>query len=251
MTGAEFTADLHVHTCLSPCGEFEMTPTGIIAAALERGLDIIAICDHNSAGNVPGVRAAAMGRGLAVIAGMEIATVEEVHVLAYFDDTEAALALQEIVYAHLLPGENDEDLFGMQIVANELDEVEKIEHRLLIGATMLDVDTVVAHIHRLGGLAVASHIDRPSNSLIGQLGMISDDLPLDAIEISPRGDVEAMQRFPGVAGRPVLRSSDAHQLDGLGRAVTRFQLSAPTVAEIALALHGEAGRQLLGGSVTP
>jgi len=244
-----FTADLHVHTCLSPCGEFEMTPIGIVAAAVNKQLDVIAVCDHNSAGNVPGVRAAAAGTGLAVIAGMEVATVEEAHVLAYFDETAAALALQEIVYTHLLPGENDEDLFGMQIVANERDEVEKIEQRLLIGATTLDVDALVAHIHRLGGLAVASHIDRESNSLIGQLGMIADDLPLDAVEVSPRGDVEAMQSYPGVSRLPVLRASDAHQLDGLGRAVTRFCVAAPTVAEIGMALRSEAGRHLLGGGV--
>ncbi|MCK5145178.1 PHP domain-containing protein [bacterium] len=244
-----FRADLHVHSCLSPCGEFEMTPVGIVAFALEIGLDIIAVCDHNSAANVPGIRKAALGTGLVVIAGMEVATAEEAHILALFDDIQAALALQKIVYDNLLPGENDDDLFGMQIVANELDEVEKIEQRLLIGSTMMDVDTVVREIHALGGLAIASHIDRQSNSLIGQLGMISDDLPLDAVEVSYSGDVDAMQVYPGVSRLPIIRSSDAHQLDALGRAITKFRLAEPTVVELRKALQATDGREISGWSV--
>lgn len=248
---APFKADLHVHTCLSPCGEFEMSPMKVVAEAKARGLDLIAVCDHNSAANVAGVRQAAEGSGLVVLAGMEVATAEEVHILALFDDIDAALALQTIVYANLLPGENDDELFGMQVVANGLDEVEKIEHRLLISATQLDIDTVVAEVHRLGGLVVASHIDREANSLIGQLGMVPPGLGLDAVEVSPRGDVEAMQAFPGVAGLPVVRSSDAHQLDDLGRVTTTFLLAEPTVREIALALRNEEGRAIQNAGAAP
>ena len=144
-------ADLHVHTCLSPCGELEMTPTAIVHACLEKGIDIIAICDHNSAENVPGVKKAAEKTRLTVLPGMEVTTEEEVHVLAIFDQVEQSLSLQEEVYNHLLPGENDEDLFGLQVVANELDEVETILNKLLIGGTNLSLDTLVERIHGLGG----------------------------------------------------------------------------------------------------
>ena len=111
-----FTADLHIHTCLSPCAELEMSPSAIVKTAAENGIDIIAITDHNSAENVVAAKKAAEDTDLTVLAGMEITTSEEAHILALFDDIESSIKLQDIVYEHLLPGENDEKRFGEQIV---------------------------------------------------------------------------------------------------------------------------------------
>ncbi|UCF09839.1 MAG: PHP domain-containing protein, partial [Candidatus Bipolaricaulota bacterium] len=148
--------DLHIHTCLSPCASLDMTPRKIVRRACERALGMIAVTDHNSAENAAAVMAAARDTALCVIPGLEVTTAEEAHVLGLFAELEAALSLQEIVYRHLLPGENDEDLFGMQVVANENDEVEGLNKRLLIGATSLTVNQLVEAIHEREGLAVAA-----------------------------------------------------------------------------------------------
>lgn len=244
-------AELHMHTCLSPCGELEMTPMAIVRTCLEKEIHCIAICDHNSAENVEGVTKAAEGTNLTVLPGMEVTSAEEVHVLAILDEKESALILQEEVYKHLLPGENDDDLFGMQVVANELDEVEKITHKLFIGATTISLDTLVDIIHGLRGLAIASHIDRESFSIVGQLGMIPDGLPLDALEVSPTGDVrEIRDRCIGAERFPLITSSDAHRLNEIGKACTTFRLAEPTVMEIGKAFKNIEGRTIVDGGMS-
>ena len=238
----EFYADLHIHTCLSPCGELEMSPSGIVEAALARGINIIAICDHNSALNVPYVIRAAKSRGLEVVPGMEVNTKEEVHLLALFETQEAAFAMQEEVYA-VLPGENDEETFGLQVIANENSEVEGFEKRLLIGACGLSLERAIEIVHGLGGLAIPSHIDREAFSLVGQLGFIPPGLPVDALEISRRTKPEeAIARIPEAKGYPLITNSDAHFLEDVGKAFTRFRLKTRSFDEIRMALKREDGR---------
>ena len=152
-------ADLHIHTCLSPCGEMDMTPAMIVEKALSKGLDVIGICDHNSSENVIAVKKAGEKRKLKVLGGMEITSKEEVHVLALFDEDKDLSELQNLVYENL-NGENNEELFGYQLIVNEQDEIIDLNKKLLIGATDLTVEEIVEHIHSLNGLAVASHIDR-------------------------------------------------------------------------------------------
>jgi PHP family Zn ribbon phosphoesterase len=241
-----WTADLHVHTCLSPCATLDMTPVQIVARAVEKGLAMIAVTDHNSAENAGAVMRAARGTELVVLPGLEVATAEEAHVLALFGRLEAAVALQELVYDRLQPGENDEELFGLQVVANERDEVEGMNRRLLIGATTLGVGALVDAIHAHGGLAVASHIDRDSFSLVSQLGFIPDDLALDGVEISARLTLgEGRARFPEYRRFAFLAASDAHDLDDLGRNPVRLRAARPGFEELRLALRGDAGRGVL------
>jgi len=242
MTLQTFRVDLHIHTCLSPCGELEMTPMKIVQRCEEISLNVIAVCDHNSAENVMGMQRAAAGTSLTVLAGMEVTTSEEVHVMGLFDTAEQALTLQGKVYGHLLPGENDEDLFGIQVVANEHDEVEEIESRLLIGGTTMSLDEVVDAIHGLGGLVIASHVDREAYSLLGQLGMIPPGLKADALEVSARGNLENVRRMPGVERYPLVRSSDAHRLQDMGQATTLFSIAEVTVSEMGKAFQGLNGR---------
>jgi hypothetical protein len=238
-----FTSDLHVHTCLSPCGDLEMSPRKIVREAERRGVSLLGVCDHNTAENAPALLEAARERQLAVLPGLEITSREEVHVLALFDGLEAAFALQRAVYDHL-PGENDEEAFGMQVVVNGRDEVTGFNARLLIGATTLSLRSVVDLIHEQDGLAIASHIDREAFSLIGQLGMIPEDLDLDALEVSPRmRPAEARARFS--PRLPLTTASDAHFLRDVGSATTRFLLEEGTVGELRKALRGEDGRSLV------
>ncbi|KKM64908.1 hypothetical protein LCGC14_1496660 [marine sediment metagenome] len=240
-----FLADLHVHTCLSPCGEDEMTPTAIVRQARKMGLDVIAVCDHNSTRNVDPVRRAGRGEGLAVIGGVEVSSEEEVHVLGLFRDDEGLREMQRVIDENLL-AENTPSLFGQQWLCDERDTIVGRESRLLIGATGLTIEEVVERIHRLGGLAVPSHVDRERFSILSQLGFVPEGLPVDALEVSPlRSLAEATRAFDSIRGFPLIRSSDAHRLAEIGTVSTVFTAAEPSVEELAKALLGEDGRELM------
>jgi PHP family Zn ribbon phosphoesterase len=228
----KYVADLHVHTCLSPCGDLQMSPRKIVETALSKDIDIIAICDHNTCENARAVIRAAVGKSLRVLPGMEVTSQEEVHIVALFENLEDARALQKVVYNHL-HGENDEEAFGLQVVVNECSEVVSFCEKLLIGAADLSIDKVVSSIHRHSGLAIASHIDREGFGIIGQLGFIPENVSLDALEVSPRmGLVKAQREFKDYSGYTFISSSDAHFLEQIGRGTTSFFLQGPHLSEI-------------------
>lgn len=238
-----FKADLHVHTCLSPCADLKMSPKAIAEQAKTKEIDILGICDHNSAENVPAMIKAARKFKIFVLPGLEITSQEEVHILALFDKPESAYKMQEIIYQNL-PGENDEEAFGMQVVVNENGEVLRFNNKLLIGASTLSVEEVVQTIHSLEGLAIAAHIDREGFSLIGQLGFIPNDLNLDALEISPHiSQQEAVARFQPAL--PLTCSSDAHFLEEIGRCSTSYWIEKATTQEIKMAFLNKEGRKIL------
>jgi predicted metal-dependent phosphoesterase TrpH len=238
-------ADLHIHSCLSPCGDWDMSPKKIIQKSLEKHLDLIAICDHNTVENVAATLREGKKRGLAVLPGMEICSKEEVHLVALFKKIEDGLKMQQYVYAHL-PGENQPEVFGNQVIADEFDQVLGENPRLLIGATQLSLVDIVKKVHQLSGICISSHVDRPSYSLIGQLGFIPPDLHLDAVEVSYRVALEkALTQVPGIENYPCITSSDAHFLHDIGKVWTEFVLAAPTVEEIRMALSGIDGRRIL------
>jgi len=235
-------ADLHVHTCLSPCADLSMAPRTIVAAALERGLDAIGVADHNSAGNIPAVVGAARQTRLAVLPAMEITSREEVHILAIFGDLEAARAMQEVVYQRL-PGENQPEIFGLQVLVNEDHDVLGFEPRLLAGATEMSVSEIVRRVHALGGLAIAAHADREAFGLLGHLGFVPPDLALDAVELSPHMPAaEFRKRWPECAALAVVRSSDAHWPEQIGACTTSFRLQRITVDELRQAFARREGR---------
>jgi PHP family Zn ribbon phosphoesterase len=238
----EYLCDLHIHTCLSPCADLDMHPAALVRKATERRLDVIAICDHNASENVRYVIRAAQSGSLQIIPGMEITTSEEVHVLALFPGLDGLLGIQENIYDHL-PGRNDERFFGCQAIVNEKGEVEGINERLLIGATQISLSELIRTIHRFGGLAVASHIDRESFSAISQLGFIDDGSGFDALEISRALGVEqARKRFPELSHYPFVTSSDAHRLADIGTAATVMRLAEGTFEEVKMAIQQREGR---------
>jgi len=238
----EFRCDLHIHTCLSPCADLGMYPRAIIEKSLMERLDVIAVCDHNSSENVLHVLKAAVGKPLVVLPGMEVSTREEVHVIALFDKLEILAKLQQKIYDHL-PGVNNEDVFGTQAIVNEEDEVEGFNERLLIGATELSIEEVVAEIHNLGGLAIASHIERSGFGIIGHLGFIPPNLKLDALEISSSmGIKEGRREFAELYRMPFIETSDAHFIRDIGRGVTVACLKEASLSELRLAFGKRLGR---------
>lgn len=229
-------ADLHLHTCLSPCADDRMQATMIVKQAKKMGLDMIGICDHNSAENAMAVVKAGRREGISVIVGMEITSCEEAHILGLFEEEIGLMTMQELVYAHL-PGKNYEDSFGPQIVIDEWDHIVGANHRLLIGATTLSVEQLVNAIHERSGLAIAAHVDRERFSLVGQLGFIPKALHLDAVEVA-----RSSSKNNGYNNYPVITSSDAHFLQDIGTSSTTFTLEELNLNEIRKALRHEMGR---------
>jgi len=238
-------ADLHIHSCLSPCSDWAMSPRKIVQQSMDVGLDLIAICDHNSAENAGAAMREGARHGLQVLPGMEICSREEVHILALFDRLDLALEMQAYVYANL-PGENNTKVFGFQVVANEKDEVIGENPRLLIGATRLGLHDIVKKTHMLGGINISCHVDRPAYGIINQLGFIPEDLNLDGLEVSYHIQLaEAAQTIPGIGNFSCVTASDAHYLNDIGKACTVFQITEPTLDEIRLALARKNGRRIL------
>lgn len=234
----EFRADLHIHTCLSPCADLEMSPRNIVREAKRKGLQIIGICDHNSAENVPAVEKTAAREGIKVIGGMEVTSKEEVHILALFDMEDKLFSLQDIVHQNLC-GTNDEKLYGEQVIVNEEEEVIGFSKKLLIGSTEITIDRLVDLIHELDGLAVAAHVDREGFGIIGQLGFIPEGLSLDALEIvelSKRDTIPQKEIFPFIT------SSDAHSLENIGKRYTTFLMKNVSIDEMRKSFCGEDGR---------
>lgn len=236
----EFRLDLHIHTCLSPCADSAMAPTAIIQQAKIRGLDIIGVCDHNSTENVSAVKEAGGRENIFVLAGIEISSREEAHIMGFFDNDSRLKKIQEAIYGNL-PGKNDEKRFGEQIVVDEYDRPLGSNDKLLIGATSLSVERIVDLIHGAGGLAIASHIDRESFGIIGQLGFIPEGLGLDAVEVSKNCGPDKIEEYKKY-GLPMVKFSDAHFLADIGTAFTVCLLKEPSLAEFAMALKGVEGR---------
>ncbi|MFA6449352.1 MAG: PHP domain-containing protein [bacterium] len=242
----KFFADLHVHTALSPCADSSCTPPNIVSAALERGLRIIAVTDHNSAENVEAMSRCGMRRGLTVIPGMELTTQEEVHVVCLLGGVESALELQDAIYKLLPDEQNSPDLFGPQTIVDEDGNAIGECGRLLLGAARISLEDAVRLVHGLNGLAIAAHVDRPSYSVIANLGMVPEDAELDALEISAALTREpAISKFPGIERFPIVTGSDAHSPDRIGEAPTLFLLKSAELGEMRMALRGECGREYL------
>jgi 3',5'-nucleoside bisphosphate phosphatase len=235
-TGRTLKVDLHVHTVLSPCAEVEMIPPLIVRRAVELGLELIAITDHNAAANCAAVVEAAAGSGLAVLPGMELQTAEEVHLLCLFDTVEQALTWQGIVFDHLPDRPNPEDVLGAQYVVDATGDYVRTEERLLLASTDLALEEAVRRVRALGGMALPAHVDRPSFSLLANLGFVPPGLDVPALEIFRATDPAALRRArPDLVGWPLVRNGDAHQLSEMA-ARTTLDASGPTVAEVARAL---------------
>ncbi len=209
--------DLHVHSCLSPCANLEMSPSEIVARAISAGMDGIALTDHQSARNCPAIAECVRRAGLKCLYGMEVQTAEEVHTVALFDTVEQALALTNWVYEAMPKRVNDPETFGDQPVVTWDDDIVEMEWRILAMSCRRTIPETAAKVHELDGLYIAAHIDRPNFSVLGSLGAIPDN-SFDAVELSRTANESLW--FPKAAGYAVIRSSDAHNLDDVARVWT-------------------------------
>jgi hypothetical protein len=237
-----FLADLHIHTVLSACAEAEMLPEFILERAQQLGLRLIAVTDHNSAENVAAMLTAAEGTGITVFPGIEVETREEVHLLCLFDTLEQVTRWQEQVYARLPPLKNRDDVFGVQVVLDADGDAVGYNQRLLLTSTSSSVEEVVQRVRDLNGLCIPAHVDRPSYSVIANLGFIPPDLGIIGVEVSRLvAPTEARARFPELEQYSLIANSDAHRLQDMA-ARTTLKMAAATIGELSLALAGEEGR---------
>lgn len=199
--------DLHMHSCLSPCADKDMTPANICAMAKLKGLDLIALTDHQSSGNLKVMSICAKREGLLFVPGIEVCTREEVHVLAYFNGLQAAEEMGEYCKFHLPDIKNRPRLFGEQLLVDEDDRVLKQEERMLIAALDTGLHEICAVIRSLGGVPVPAHINRGSNGILGALGLIPKEENFRALEVN-----EALPISADISGYRLLHSSDAHTL---------------------------------------
>lgn len=207
-----FYYDLHLHSCLSPCGSDEMTPANLAAMCALAGLQIVALTDHNTCGNCASFCRAAQLHGLTVLSGMELCTQEEIHVVCLFPDPEQAEGFSREIARHLPPIRNDPTRFGRQLRMDDEDGVLGEESAFLAGSTDIPLAQVPKLVSAWGGAAFPSHIDRPSFSLLGVLGLWDPDLGFTAAELSHHCPPELARR-PDLAGLQLLTNSDAHYLD--------------------------------------
>jgi hypothetical protein len=222
-----------------------MHPKALVEKACSAGLDIIAICDHNSSENVPYVIKASEGKNLKIFPGMEITTSEEVHFVALFDSLADLTKLQKFIDLHL-PGKNDEGRFGVQAIVNENGEVEGLSDKLLIGATDVSLNELLDYVHQLNGLAIASHIDRESFSVLSQLGFIHESIVFDALEITPlTGFQKARAMYQDLTHYSFIISSDAHFIKDIGNTMTQIMMAEPTLAELKMAFARQNGRHVV------
>ena len=236
-----FRADLHIHSCLSPCSGLDMSPSAIVAHAKSCGLNALALADHNSARNCPALQAVCRTSGMSCLFGMEVNTTEEVHVLCYFDQLGAAMELDREIYAHLPQILNDPVRFGDQLVVNAAEEIDAAVDKYLGNAVDITLEKLIATVHAMNGLVIPSHVDRDAFSLSSQLGFVPED-DFDALEITRYYDVE---RDPlRIRNRySLIRNSDAHSLDQIGSAFGCYELEHFTADALRACFFHEGAKQ--------
>lgn len=220
--------DIHIHSALSPCGDNDMTPNNIVNMALLKGLDVIAVADHNTCRNVKSVMKVAQDR-LLVIPAMEIETSEEVHMLTLFPELSMAEEMERILIEKSNPVKNRPEIFGNQYIMNEYDEIIGEEERLLVTATGLDIYEVVRQAQGLGGVAIPAHIDRSSYSVLSNLGFIPPDLKIGTVEITPKNREKMQNEYDEFE---VISNSDAHYLWDISERNFALDISNKNICEI-------------------
>lgn len=230
--------DLHIHSCLSPCGDEEMTPQNIANMAALAGYDIIAVSDHNSTLNCAAVMTAAKGAGITAIPAMELTTREEVHVLCLLPDLDAAEDFGKNVYSKLPDIRNKPDIFGRQLIIDAEDNVIGEEHRLLISATDIGVYEVHSLLRSYSGTAVPAHLDRDSFSLISNLGFFDPSMGFPAVEYSYKCQIKPFfEAHSELEGTQYLVNSDAHMLSGMPDPRHFLHLEEPSAGAVIRAIE--------------
>lgn len=211
--------DLHLHSCLSPCGDDLMTPANIAGMAYIKQLDVIALTDHNSSKNCEPTIKHGEEYGLVVIPGMELTTLEEVHVVCLFEELRAAQEFNSYVSSKMIPFSNNEEVFGKQQILNDMDEIIGTEANLLINAVNISFDQVSGLMKEYGGVMIPAHIDKTSNSLISNLGFIPPDSDFACAELKDMKKLHELRSTnPYLDHCNIITNSDAHYLEHMNEA---------------------------------
>ncbi len=206
--------DLHIHSCLSPCGDDDMTPANIVGMAAILGLDAVAVTDHNSCKNCPAVLAAAKEYGILAIPGMEINTSEEIHAVCLFPDLDAAMDFDTYVYDRLMPFPNNEEIFGRQLLYDTEDQVCGSIPNLLINATEISFEGLWELVRSYEGVMFPAHVDKSANSLMANLGFIPPDSQFKTAEVKDLRQLHRLKKaHPYLEGCRIVSDSDAHYLE--------------------------------------
>ncbi|HHU71199.1 MAG TPA: PHP domain-containing protein [Clostridiales bacterium] len=230
--------DLHIHSCLSPCGDEDMTPANIIAMSKLKNLDLIAVTDHNSCRNCPSVMTHGMREGILVIPGMELCTQEEVHVLCLFARLKDAMDFDAYVYDRLIKIENVENIFGRQQIYDENDSCVGMEPNLLINATEISFDELGDLMDEFHGIYIPAHIDKNSNSLLLNLGFIPPTSKFSWVEVKDITRLEKLKRDnPYLKQCDIINNSDAHSLGLINEAVNQLTVKEKSIEGVWDALH--------------
>lgn len=242
----KYRADLHIHSVLSPCGDLEMSPLNIVKKALKLGLDIIAVTDHNHTGHCKLTRKLGEKYGIYVVYGAEVNTSEEVHCLAFFDTDYQLGKFQNYIDDNLPNIANDRSLFGDQILVDEDEIIQKEIQNSLYPGLKKGIEEICDFVHALGGLFLPAHVDRRSNGIFAQLGFLPENLKPDAVEIfrnTERDDV--LKSYPELNDFQLLKSSDAHFIDDVGRCYSILLMEKLSFSEFSDAVKGINGRKVL------
>lgn len=231
--------DLHMHSCLSPCGDNEMTPYNLVNLAALQGMQIIALTDHNSCLNCPAAMEAGARAGVLVIPGMELCTAEEAHVVCLFPKLSQALSFSEYVKKHVPAVRNRPEIFGEQRVMDAGDGILGLEATLLTTASDIRVDRVVKLVRAYEGVCFPAHLDRPSYSVLSSLGAFDAGWGFRAAELTRAADTaDNIVKYPALKGIPLLCNSDAHVLEHIPEAEAWLELEACTIPALFAALDG-------------
>lgn len=216
--------DLHLHSCLSPCGDDDNTPNNIAGMASLCGLNIIALTDHNTCKNCPAFYEAAKRYGLIPIAGMELTTAEDIHVVCLFEELENAMAFDSEIDKRRIKIENRTDIFGNQYILDGEDNIIGEEKYLLPNATTVSLEEVPELVKGFGGISYPAHIDRQSNGIISVLGTFPETPDFNIIEINQKDKAEEYVKKYSLEDKRVIISSDAHYLTNMRDKENYFEL---------------------------
>lgn len=229
--------DLHIHSCLSPCGDNESTPGNIVGMSVIKGLNVIALTDHNTCKNCPAAMAIGEAYGITVIPGMELTTSEEVHVVCLFYTLEDAMKFDAFIEPRILQIPNNPKAFGDQFICNEDDEVVGTFPTLLISATDISFDKVDDYVKEYNGIMIPAHIDKNSFSLTSNLGFVPPDSFFDCFEIADMNNLHRMQNAnPYLKTCNVITDSDAHYIDRINEPVNTIYAKSASIKDVLDAL---------------
>lgn len=219
--------DFHIHSCLSPCADDDNTPNNLAGTGILAGLGLMAITDHNSCANCPAFFKAAQKYGIIPIAGMELETSEEIHVVCLFRTLEGALEFDREVAEKRLKIRNKQHIYGSQLIVDENDNHIGTDPLLLVCATSISLNEVPAMAEAHGGICFPAHIDRRSNGILAILGGFPPEVPFKCAEMRDMDKADELKRLhPSLLNMSLLSGSDAHNLTDIRDAAFSIEMSA-------------------------